>query len=482
MNDTIKTALDLSIEELKKGMQYSFPQTENPNYTDILAAQWFADTFQKCLCFNTTANAWYWYDGTIWQEDKHKVAEKAAEKFARAFWLYVADKNDAFKKVASKLQQYTNRRHLLDDAKKHNAFPMEHFDSHPELLNCRCGTFNLESMEWQEHYYGDYLTKVANVTEALEEYGPEQYADFQKFILEIQPQERSELLQQLFGLALTENTKEEKFFIAFGPTTRNGKSSLLDAVGNMLGTYCAAINPETFSTTAKRSGSGPSPDRANMRGARLLHVSEFTKGTLLDSAWVKRITGGDVIRARQMYGLEFEFQLCGQIIINTNWLPSINDATIFDSGRVVVIPFEVQFPEEKQDLTLKDRLKSPEMANQVFYWALDGLKAYRKQGRLRLPESVQKAIAEYRYDSDKVARFLNECTTPSDKAETAARLYTAYMEWCDRSGLKYEGKKAFNAELRRKDLLSNTGTVNGNTCRNVVKGLTLTVERQRLDF
>ena len=337
-------------------------------------------------------------------------------------------------------------------------------------------------MEWQEHYYGDYLTKVANVTEALEEYGPEQYADFQKFILEIQPQERSELLQQLFGLALTENTKEEKFFIAFGPTTRNGKSSLLDAVGNMLGTYCAAINPETFSTTAKRSGSGPSPDRANMRGARLLHVSEFTKGTLLDSAWVKRITGGDVIRARQMYGLEFEFQLCGQIIINTNWLPSINDATIFDSGRVVVIPFEVQFPEEKQDLTLKDRLKSPEMANQVFYWALDGLKAYRKQGRLRLPESVQKAIAEYRYDSDKVARFLNECTTPSDKAETAARLYTAYMEWCDRSGLKYEGKKAFNAELRRKDLLSNTGTVNGNTCRNVVKGLTLTVERQRLDF
>ena len=468
-----KTALDLTIEDLARGMQFSFPQTENPNYTDILAARWFADTFSKCLCFNTTANNWYWYDGSVWQEDKNKVAEKAAENFARAFWLYVADKNEAFRKVANKLQQYNNRKHLLDDAKKHNAFPMEHFDAHPELLNCRCGTFNLNTMEWQEHDYRDYLTKVTNVTEALDHVEPAYYAEFQKFLLEIQPEERAAFLQQVFGLALTENIHEEKFFIIYGPTTRNGKSSLLDAIGNMMGSYCVAINPETLSASTNRSGSGPSPDRANMRGARLLHVSEFTKGTLFDAAFIKRITGGDPIRARHLHQGEFQFYLTGQIVINTNWLPAVNDVTIFDSGRAVVIPFEVQFSQEDQDLTLKDHLKSPGMANQVFYWALDGLKAYRKQGRLRLPESVQEAVESYRYDSDKVARFMQECTVQSEKAETAKRLYNAYMLWCNQNGYHYEGKKTFNDELRRKGLLSGTGTVDGTTCRNVVKGVVL---------
>lgn len=473
MTDKQKTALELTIEDLSRGMSFSFPKTENPNYTDILAAQWFADTFAKCLCFNTTANNWYWYDGIVWQEDKNKIAEKAAENFARAFWLYVADKNEAFRKVANKLQQYKSRKVLLDDAKKHNAFPMENFDAHPELLNCRCGTFNLETMKWQEHNYKDYLTKTTNVTEALDSWTPTYYEEFQEFLLEIQPEERAAFLQQIFGLALTEDVREEKFYLCFGPTTRNGKSSLLDAVGNMLGSYCAAINPETLSTNAKRNGSGPSPDRANMRGARLLHVSEFTKGTLLDAAYMKRITGGDPIKARYLHQEEFEFYLTGQIIINTNWLPAVNDVTIFDSGRAVVIPFEVQFSQEEQDLTLKDRLKSPGMANQVFYWALDGLIEYRKQGRLRLPDSVLVAIDEYRYDSDKVARFMQECTTHSDKAETARRLYIAYMLWCNQNGYHYEGKKAFNAELRRKDLLSDTGTVNGSTCKNVVKNVLL---------
>lgn len=476
--------LDPEPRLLEKIIVNTEPQAdETVDYSDVYAGMWFANTFESVLCFNTTAKQWYFFDGIKWSPDNEKKAEYLASAFVSAIWHYFVQGDDMERKFANRLTRTKGRRDLLDDAKTYLAVPGNKFDAHPELLNCKCGTFNLETMTWDGHYWGDFLTKCANVTEKLDEYDPEYYIDWLTFVGQIQSKGRAKLLQKVFGICLTEDTSEEKFYICHGPTTRNGKSSLLDAVCNMLGSYAVTVNPETFATSSGRSGSGPSPDRANMRAARLLHVSEFSKGMLLDCAYIKRITGGDVIKARKLHQDEITFKLTGQIIINTNYLPQVNDVTIFDSRRVVVIPFTRHFTPEEQDHHLKRRLNSQKMLNQIFYWCLDGLKAYRAEGALKFPKSIIKATREYQGDSDKVARFMEERTEEYPNHNLAgSEAYENYTSWCASNGLQTEGKKTFFVELRRKGLLAESGTVDGKTVKNVIKNRVLIGKYSTLDF
>ena len=476
--------LDATPLSLTKILTYTEPdQDDAVDYSDVYAGMWFANTFEPVLCFNTTAKQWFFYDGVKWCPDDERRAEALAGIFASAIWGYFMQGDDQERKFAGRIQRNKSRRDLLDDAKTFLAVPASKFDAHPELLNCKCGTFNLDTMTWEGHYWKNYLTKCANVTERMDKYKPEYYIDWLTFLGQIQTKGRAKLLQKVFGICLTEDTSEEKFYICHGPTTRNGKSSLLDAVCNMLGTYAITVNPETFATSSGRNGSGPSPDRANMRAARLLHVSEFSKGLLLDCAYVKRITGGDLIKARKLHQDEVTFRLTGQIIINTNYLPQVNDVTIFDSRRVVVIPFTRHFKPEEQDHHLKRKLNSQKMLNQIFYWCLDGLKIYRKEGHLTFPKSVIKATQEYQSDSDKVARFMSECTEEYQNHNLAgSEAYENYTAWCSANGLQTEGKKTFFVELRRKGLLAESGTIDGKTVRNVIRNRVLIGKYSTLDF
>jgi putative DNA primase/helicase len=60
--------------------------------------------------------------------------------------------------------------------------------------------------------------------------------------------------QKALGYTLTGLTEYEAFYILYGATTRNGKSTLIDAVVNVLGDYACTIQPQTF---ARRRGGKP---------------------------------------------------------------------------------------------------------------------------------------------------------------------------------------------------------------------------------
>ena len=59
--------------------------------------------------------------------------------------------------------------------------------------------------------------------------------------------------------------------------------------------------------------------------ARLIAVSETEKGEALAEAKIKQMTGGDVLKARPLYGKYIQFEIIGKILLATNSLPSINN-------------------------------------------------------------------------------------------------------------------------------------------------------------
>ena len=72
-----------------------------------------------------------------------------------------------------------------------------------------------------------------------------------------------------------------------------------------------------------------------------------------------------------------------------------------------------------------------------------------------------------------IDEFIEECTITSEKNTKAKDIYFKYLEWCKQNKIMAKQKGAFFFELKTKGLFANSGTINGKTYRNVVKGVEL---------
>ena len=177
---------------------------------------------------------------------------------------------------------------------------------------------------------------------------------------------------------------------------------------------------------------------------------------VLSAALVKTLTGNDKITARFLNENSFEFSPQFKLFINTNYLPKVNDTTVFSSGRVYVIPFERHFSKDEQDKSLKRKLAQPENLSGILNWCLEGLRLVQETG-LAPPDSVIEATKQYQQDSDKISRFIDEMMEPDVYGEIRTEeAYNAYQQWCMRNGQRSESFPAFrqsieaHAEIKKK--------------------------------
>jgi putative DNA primase/helicase len=219
-------------------------------------------------------------------------------------------------------------------------------------------------------------------------------------------------------------------------------------------------------------------------GCRFLNVSEPPKRMLLDVTLLKQMTGRDPITARNLYEREFTFYPRFKLFMNTNHLPVVTDDDLFASDRINVITFDRHFTAKEQDKTLKDKLITPENVSGIFNWCLDGLKKFIDSG-LEPPEPVKKATEDYKSDSDKIGKFINERLEKSEtnprKNCKAGDVYFIYQGWCEANGYGCENKASFSAELKYKKIFAETGTVDDVTCKNVVRGYTIKIKESKED-
>jgi len=126
--------------------------------------------------------------------------------------------------------------------------------------------------------------------------------------------------------------------------------------------------------------------------------------------------------------------------------------------RLLIVPFTKTVPEDQRDKTLGDRLRSPEERAGILAWMVRGCLDWQRDG-LRPPASVQAAVNEYRATEDRLAPFLEECTSASDQGEVpAGELYQRYKGWADENGEKPMSKRNFGMRLEEKGYVSRKGT------------------------
>lgn len=439
------TKLTLSLDEMA-------PHT-NPRYgrDEIGMGNMFADFFKPIARYNSERGIWYVYDGIVWQPDTEnlKVAELAkllADKlYVFALTITEEDARKRFIDRVRKLQLRKHRETMLKDAKSVFPLSMRSFDQDIYLFNCKNGTLDLRTMEFREHRPEDYLTKVSPV-----DYDPE--ADcprWHTFMDEIMQgdKERSDYLQKAIGYSLTGDTRMECLFILYGPTSRNGKGTTMESILRIMGEYGKNADPTMLQAKFNSQSNGPTEEIARLAGARFVNISEPAKKLTIDAALTKRLTGNDTITARYLHENSFEFRPNFKIFINTNHRPNITDLTLFDSGRIKIIPFDRHFDEKEQDKDLKTTFAKPENMSGILNWMLEGYKMFRGQG-LEMPDSVINATDDYRKASDKIAQFCEACLVSKPGAMLRSKsVYNRYKQWSEANGYHAEGVKNFKTEF-----------------------------------
>ena len=420
---------------------------------DLGSGRLFADVFKGIARFVPERKMWYIYDGIRWVPDIGSLkAMELCKDLADALTLYataIADEGvrTAFLEVCKKWQQRRYRETFLKEAQSVYPIYMKCFDRDIYLFNCKNGTLDLESGVFREHRAEDLITKVSMV-----DFVPDATSErFVRFVDEITSgdKEKAIYLQKTLGYGISGDTRYECMFFLYGETTRNGKGTLMESVLSVMGDYGRAVRPETIALKSNNNSSSPTEDIARLAGIRFANISEPSRGLFLNAAQVKNMTGNDTLNARFLHENSFDFKPQFKLYVNTNYLPVINDMTIFSSNRVHIIPFDRHFEEWEQDKSLKAEFATDGARSAILNWLVEGFRLLQKEG-FQTPKSVLDATEAYAHDSDKIAQFAEDKLIEDAASEVrTAFVYEQYKSWCTENGCYAENSRNFNHELRK---------------------------------
>lgn len=430
-------------------------QDDNSGYSwdEAGMADLFSECYQNDTRYCPEAKCWYTYSDGAWRKDIGSLLVSGKIKeFCRLMVLYCGEITDeesrkSYLKFVNKMGDRRFRDRLMKDAADSMKINATDFDANPYLINCLNGTYDLEKMTFREHDWHDFLTMQTNFSFTLQE---TRCARWEQFISEVTcgDQDKAEYLQKALGYSMLGIANEECMFILHGKTTRNGKSTMLSAIHHLLGDY-ASVSPVSIICKADRAknAEAANPMLASLKGKRFVTMAESNQYGKLDEETIKQLTGGEEIKARNLYETAMTFLPQFTLWLSCNDLPSVNDKSLFASDRVRVIEFNRHFTEQEQDKTLKSEFQSQEAMQGIFAWLVAGYFKYKRNG-LKMSPEMRKVVRQYERDNDLVLQFLEEKCEKSEGAVTRAKaLYDAYKIWCKSNGYFVASAKRFNADM-----------------------------------
>jgi len=265
-------------------------------------------------------------------------------------------------------------------------------------------------------------------------------------------------LQRLFGYILTGRCNEHIFIIFFGQEGRNGKGVLVRLMMKVLGDYGGEVQPEILLKNNLRSSSGPSPEVLDLMGKRFVVASETNQGEVFNTGCVKRLTGGDTLIGRALYGRDMvRFSPTHTICLQTNYAPNAAAEDTAFWSRVISLNFNRVFvdnPEPNNPLQLQKNNNIEEELfeerESVLKWIIDGVRLYKENGLLA-PKSIDIMKKTYQVSTDIINDFIDECCTVelNDKVKVS-ELTITFNKWCQENGYKVMNKRTITDKLARK--------------------------------
>lgn len=336
----------------------------------------------------------------------------------------------------------------------------------PFKFNVQNGTLDLTTGVLRPHDHRDRITRVAGAPFDPDARGPR----WEQFLSEAlgDPALVAAVARCFGGCALPGIVRDHVLPIVHGPGGA-GKGTFVETIAAAMGDYAIAAEPELLMAT--RGGGAHPTGQMDLLGARLAFVSETDDGRRMAAATMKRLTGGDTIRARKMRQDFVQFKPSHLLVLVTNHLPTMpagDDPAVW--RRVRVVPF-TRVP-ASPDKRLPEQLRA-ELPG-ILAWLVAGLRDYTAHGDdAAWPDAVTTATSAYRGRSDVLGSFLAEATT-TEVSETATittgALYNAWKVWLEANAPDVRPGRTGDFVARLKDRGENVVSSSDKGSRTVVKG------------
>lgn len=420
------------------------------------------------------SRGWRFYEAGSWKEDLNKKVRKSIQHASdlieqqaesihdRAQEAYAASGSDDDKKAAQNASRLlTFSKSIASDRGQKavvSLFSLEdgvarsvkEFDANPDLLCLNNGTFDLSTMKLRKHDRADLLTRRMDIDFDADATCPL----WEKSLIDWIPDpEMRAYVQRALGYTLLGKVEEGVFFVPWGETGC-GKSQFIETIKKVFGDFGTTAEASTFRDKVY-GASDATNNLHDLRGRRFVASSETTKGAGLNEELVKRATGEEAMKTRALYQSNIEWTPEFVLWIATNFKPNLSadDGAIW--RRVKPIEFPNNFSESADRIKgLGKKMMAAEMAG-IFNWLLEGAQTYLEIG-LAEPESMTKAVKEYRDEQDPVTQFLAEgveagkIELAEDAESESSKLFNVYANYCVQNNLKPIAPQRFGRILSNK--------------------------------
>jgi putative DNA primase/helicase len=189
-------------------------------------------------------------------------------------------------------------------------------------------------------------------------------------------------------------------------------------------------------------------------GRRMARVIELEADQPLNVSMIKRLTGGESVTGRPLFGGYVCFSPMTKLQLTTNGEPEIEDSSNAIWRRLLLIEWPVHIPEAEQREFEEVVGQLWTEAEGILLWAMEGLKDYLINGFI-LSDEMRVQLASYRGNMDWTVNFIPDCLeidpTASENWMVAADdLYAVYVEWAFNLGYTPVTQTTFGTKMGAK--------------------------------
>ena len=235
--------------------------------------------------------------------------------------------------------------------------------------------------------------------------------------------ESIDTLQELFGLALTGETRHQKAFLIVGPK-RSGKGTIARVLTALLGQ--ANVCGPTLNSISQNFGLAP------LIGKRLAVISDARLSGKADQQTIVErllaITGEDSLTIDRKFREPWTGRLETRFLILTNEVPRLTDSSGALASRFVTLILRQSFYGQ-EDHGLTDKLL-PELPG-ILRWAIEGWERLADRKHFIVPKASAAVQQEMEDLGSPIGAFLRQrCVIEPGEWMRCDDLYNAWLDWC----------------------------------------------------
>ena len=405
----------------------------------------------KCYT-NGLSKYFYW---ALRENNKSMSVEDAEEKRNK-----IQKENDNIQKIITKCRNITTIKQIIEHSVAlFNVGNNFCFNQNKYIIQHRNCVYDLERNEFKPSSPLYYTSQTTNIT--IGEERDEEKIEYVKAIIESifynEPVNKSNYMEFLSTCLYGETL--EKIFIATG-SGGNGKGVLNDFMMHMLNQdinlgYSYNAPTHIFQSLLK---GGASPELFNMNNKRFVRTAEPSKEKNYNSSFLKELTGGCLINARELYSGNTNCNINLSLVIEANYKVKFDTFCGGIGRRLIPINFNSIFrDDEEPNVELRIFARNPyyksldfkkKYMEALFYILTDYWKSYQQRNyTFEHNEEVKENIKDYAIISDEFTEWVNTTytiTIDNDDYVRAKDMFVCYKQSEYYSNLSKKNKRTHN--------------------------------------